>query len=91
MQWNGAFRFEFNETSIEAGTTRSEFSNGGKAIVEQASEEKTKSKRAGLWESQLGIQVEKLIIWGRPFEIYNKDYNRVHQVYQFHHNTWATP
>ena len=46
-----AFRFEFNETSTETGTTtRSEFSNGGKAIVEQllASEEKTKSKRAGL-------------------------------------------
>ena len=46
-------------------TTWSEFSNGGKAIVEQilASEERNTSKRAGLWESQSGIQVGKLTIW----------------------------
>ena len=51
--------------------TWSEFPNGGKAIVEQilASEERNKSKRAGLWESQSGIQVGKLMIWVRLFEI----------------------
>ena len=51
--------------------TWSEFSNGGKAIVEQilASEERKKSKRAGLWESQSGIRVGKLTIWVRSFEI----------------------
>ena len=52
-------------------TTWSEFSNGGKAIVEQilASEEINISKRAGLQESQSGIRVEKLNIWVRSFEI----------------------
>ena len=52
-------------------TTWSEFPNGGKAIVEQilASEERNKSKRAGLWESQSGIRVGKLTIWVRSFEI----------------------
>ena len=51
--------------------TWSEFSNGGKAIVEQmlALEERKKSKRAGLWELQSGIQVGKLTIWVRLFEI----------------------
>ena len=51
--------------------TWSEFPNGGKAIVEQilASEDRNKSKRAGLWESQSGIQVGKLTIWVRSFEI----------------------
>ena len=36
-------------------------------IVEQmiVSEERNKSKRAGLWESQLKIQVGKLTIWDR--------------------------
>ena len=40
-------------------TTWSEFPNGGKAIVEQilTSEERNKSKRAGLWESQSEIRV----------------------------------
>ena len=49
----------------------SQFPNGGKAIAEQilASEEINKSKRAGLWESQSGIQVGKLTIWVRSFEI----------------------
>ena len=52
-------------------TTWSEFPNGRKAIVEQilASEERNKSKRAGLWESQSGIRVGKLTIWVRSFEI----------------------
>ena len=46
-------------------------SQWGKAIVEQilASEEINKPKRAGLWEPQSGIQVGKLIIWVRSFEI----------------------
>ena len=46
-------------------------SNGRKAIVEQilASEEINKSKRTGLWELQSGIQVGKLTIWVRLFEI----------------------
>ena len=45
-------------------TTSSEFPNGGKAIVEQilASEEINKSKRAGLYKTQSGIQVRKLTI-----------------------------
>ena len=66
MWWNGASRFEFDRKYMETGTpTWSEFPNGGKAIVEQilASQEKNKSKRAGLWESQSGIRVGKLNIW----------------------------
>ena len=52
-------------------TAWSEFPNGGKAVVEQilASEERKKSKRAGLWESHSGIRVGKLAIWERSFEI----------------------
>ena len=60
MRWNGASRCEFDGKSMETeATTWSEFPNGGKVIVEQilASEEINKSKRAGLWESQSGIQV----------------------------------
>ena len=50
------------ETEI---TTWSEFPYGVKAILEQiiASEERKKSKTAGLWESQSGIRVGKLTIW----------------------------
>ena len=49
---------------METETTTSEFFNGGIAIVEQilASEERNKSKRAGLRESHSGIQVGKLTI-----------------------------
>ena len=56
-------------------TTWSEFPIGGKAIVEQllASEEIKKSKRAGLWESQSAIQVGKLTIWVKSFEVKNYD------------------
>ena len=63
--------------------------NGGKAIVEQllASEERKKSKRTGLWESQSQIQVGMLTIQVRSFEIET----RVHQVYQFHQNRLAGP
>ena len=52
-------------------TTWSDFLNGEKVIVEQipASEERYKSKRAGLWESESGIRVGKLTIWVRPFKI----------------------
>ena len=48
-------------------TTWPEFPNRRKAIVEQilASEERKKSKRTGLWESQFGIQVGKLTFWVR--------------------------
>ena len=55
MPWNGESRCEFDGKSMETETTTwPEFPNGGKAIVEQiiASEERKKSKRAGLWESQ---------------------------------------
>ena len=57
---------------METDTTKwSEFSNGGKAIVEQtpASEERKKSKRAGLSESQPWIRDGKLTDWGRSFEV----------------------
>ena len=49
----------------------SEFPNGGKAIVEDilASEERNESRKAGLWESQSEIQVGKLDIWVKSFEI----------------------
>ena len=52
-------------------TTRSEFPNGGKAIVEQilTSEKINKSKGAGLWESQSGIQAGKLAIGTKLCEI----------------------
>ena len=61
----------FDGKSMETETTTSELPNGGKAIAEQIlfSEEISKSKRAGLWEPQSGIQVGKLTIWVRLFEI----------------------
>ena len=63
-----ASRCEFDGKSMETKTTTwSEFRNGGKAISEQilASEERNKSKTAGLLESQFGIRVGKLTIWVR--------------------------
>ena len=72
MQWGGASRFEFVGKPMETGkTTRSKFTNGGKAITEQilVSEKRNKSKAAGLWESQTGIRVGKLTIWVRSFEV----------------------
>ena len=72
MQWNWTSHCEFDGKSMETETTTwSEFPNGGKAIVEQilTSEEINKSKRAGLWELQSGIWVEKLTTWVRSFEI----------------------
>ena len=65
MWWNGASRCEFDGKSMETEKTIwSKFCNGGKSIVEQilASEERNKSKRVGLWESQSGIRVGKLTI-----------------------------
>ena len=62
VQCKGASPFDSEKNSMETGsTTLSEFSNGGKAIVEQilASEEINKSKRAGLEESESVICVEK--------------------------------
>ena len=53
----------------------------GKQIL--ASEDRNKSNREGLWQSQSGITVGKLTIWVRSFEIEN---HKVHQVYQFHQN-----
>ena len=73
MQWNDISRFGFDEKSVETERiTWSEFRNGVKAIAEQTlvSEERNKSKRAGLWESQLKIWAGKLTIWVRLFEIY---------------------
>ena len=72
MWWNEASRCEFDGKSMNTeATTWSEFLNVEKAIVEQmlASEEKNKSKRAGLWESQSGIRVGKLTSYIRLFEI----------------------
>ena len=73
MQWNEASRYELDGKSMKTETTTwSEFSNGRKAIVEEilASEEKTISRRAGLWESQSRIRVGKLIIWVRSFQVW---------------------
>ena len=86
--WNS---FEFNRKSMETETTTwSKFLNEEKPIVEQilASKERSKSKRAGLWESQAGIRVGKLTIWVRFLR--EKKYIRVHQVYQFHQNRLAS-
>ena len=47
-------------------------------ILEQilASEERNKSKRAGLWESQSGIRIRRLTIWVRLFEKVITDFTR---------------
>ena len=72
MQWNGVSHSEHYGKLMEIETkTWSEFSNGGKAIVEQilALEEINKSKKAGLWESQSWIWIGKLTIWVSSFEM----------------------
>ena len=72
MRWNGTSRYEYDGKSMKTETTTwSEFPNGGKAIAERMleSEERNKSKIAGLWESQSGIRVRKLTTWVRSFEI----------------------
>ena len=51
MKWDTPIScFDFIGNSMETEATTSEFPNGGKAIVEQiiVSEERNKSKRAGL-------------------------------------------
>ena len=71
MQWNRAYHFVFDGKSMETEiATWSDYPNGGKVIVEQilAWAGRKKSKRARLWHSQSEIQVEKLIIWVKPFE-----------------------
>ena len=71
MWWNGVSYCEIDEKSMGTKTTKWwEFSNGGKATVEQilVSEERNISKKAGQSESQLGIQGEKLTIWVRPLK-----------------------
>ena len=47
-------------------------------ILEQilASEERNKSKRAGIWESQSGIRIRRLTIWVRLFEKVITDFTR---------------
>ena len=87
MQWNEASQCEFDRKPIATETaTWSEFPNGGKTIVEQilVSEERKKSKRAELQESQSGIWVGKLNIW-------DCEITRDHQIYQFHQNRLASP
>ena len=51
--------------------TWSKFPNGSKTTVKQilASKEMNKPKRAELWQWQSGIQVGKLTIWRRLFEM----------------------
>ena len=64
MRWKGASQWWFDGKSMETETKiLSEFPNGGKVIVEQIiASERNKTKTAGLWESQSGIQVGKLTI-----------------------------
>ena len=66
MRLNGASCFLSDEKLLKTETTTwLEIPNGRRAIEEQilSPEERKQSKRAGLWQSQSGIQVEKLIIW----------------------------
>ena len=66
MRWSRTSRCKFDRKSMETETTTwSEFPNGEKPIAEQtlASEERNKSKRAGLWELQSLTWVGKLTIW----------------------------
>ena len=72
MQWNGTSCFELDGKSMKTDTkTWSEFPDEGKAIIEQilASEERKKSKREGLQESQSAMREGKLTIRVRSFEI----------------------
>ena len=70
MKWG--IHYDFDGKSMETERTAwSEFPNERKPIVEQilASEERKKSKKSGIWESESGIRVGKLTIWVRSFEI----------------------
>ena len=71
MQSNGTPSLEIDGKSVETDkTTWSEFSNGQKAIIEQipTSEQRNKSKRLLLRDSQSEIQDGKLTIWVTSFE-----------------------
>ena len=66
MRWNGAPHCELDGNSMETETTTwTEFPNRGKAIAEQmlASKEINKSKRAGQWQPQSGIQEGKFTVY----------------------------
>ena len=61
---------EFNGKSMETETTTwSEFSNEGKAIKEQILASKEMNSKEQACENRSGIQVGKLVIWVRLFEI----------------------
>ena len=51
-----------------------------------ASVKKKKKKEINPKESQSGIWVGKLTIWVRSFETFQKNYDTVHQIHQFHQN-----
>ena len=88
MQWNRASHFEFDGKSMETETTTwAESPTRGKAIVEQTLASEERNPKEQDCESQFGINVRKLTIWVRSFEIH---YDRVHQVYQFHQNRLAS-
>ena len=72
MRWNRASCRGYDGKPMETETTTwSEFPDGGKLIVKQilVSEERNRSKRAWLWESQSEIGVRKLTIWERSSEM----------------------
>ena len=76
MQSNGTPSLEIDGKSVETDkTTWSEFSNGQKAIIEQipTSEQRNKSKRPLLRDSQSEIQDGKLTIWVTSFEKLQKN------------------
>ena len=82
-------RCEYNGKSMETETiTWSIFLNGGTAIVEQILVSEEINPKEQDCENQCGILVGKLTIWVRLFEIIitTENYNRAHQIYQFHQN-----
>ena len=85
MRWNWASHCEFHGKSMETETTKwSEFPNGVKVNVEQIL----------MWKEernpQSGMQVGKLTTGVRSY-LRQKNYNRVHQIYQFHQNRLVSP
>ena len=72
MWWNGASCFEFNGKSMETETTAwLEFLNGGKAIIEEimGSKKKKKIQKSRTVRVTVGIQVGKVTLWVRLFEV----------------------
>ena len=87
LWWKAAYTFEFEGNSMEIETVSwSKITNGGKAFPEQIlkSEDKNKSKKAGLTEPQSWIWVGKWTIWVSLFET---NYNRA----QISTTTISTP